>query len=214
MIDKSNIFSVKPSSSFFYKEESLIPEQKVVYGWQRSFPIIRKYIDLIDKRFEEEINLEDTYKKINDNDFSSYFYTATLGEELISGVRVSISPPRSENLLPTEENNFSYIKNFPKFDLYNNGYCEITRYAVAPNFRNNPKHYIKFFAALKELCIEKDIKYIFLLVSKGRLRLYSPFVEKHFSFVESKPFDVSKWSGYEEFKYVNDFNFVLYEIKP
>jgi hypothetical protein len=214
MIDRSKtLLKNEDLNQNIFFDTQMVDDSKVEYRWERNPSVLKKYINLINERFGEEINLKDSYKRISPNDLESYFYVATTGEKLISGVRVSICPSGTETTLPTEKFGFSYKDFFSNLDLAEKGYCEVTRYAVANEFRNNPKHYIRFFAALAELCKQRRVGYIFLLVSKGRLRLYSPFADKYFTFVDAKPYHVGDWPGYEEFKYVDDFNFAVYKIK-
>jgi len=213
MIDRSKTFFRKEIGSeilFEPKSELSQKDAPIEYFWTRNPKILKEYIKLIDERFRDEINVKDSYKKINDNDFESYFYVAAKVDELVLGVRLSIVPPGGINLLPTENEGFNYKEFFSELDLEKNGYAELTRYSVNTKYRNQV-NYDRGFKSFKELCDEKNIKYLFLPGSGSRQRLYKAFAGKYFKYIDIKKFNIAILDGQDDALDAKDFWFYAYE---
>lgn len=213
MIDKSKIlFKKEVNSEFFFDStEMLETDVKIEYSWTRDTKLIKEYTKLIDERFREEINLVDTYKKINNSDFESYFLIGTVAGEVAGGVRVNMCAAGEDIKLPTEKFNFNYKSFFNELDLHSNGYCEMTRYAVRDKYRRDIRHYRIAFQMLRSLCREKHIKYLFLPASASRQKLYRVFASEHFKYLEKKDFDIADLDGQRSALDAKDFCFSVYE---
>ncbi|MDX1949122.1 MAG: GNAT family N-acyltransferase [Rickettsiales bacterium] len=160
--------------------------EDVVYEWSRDPNFLRDYTNLIDKYYENELNLPDAYKKIDPRDMHSNFLIGRVNNEIISGVRITTNNKDAKFSLPNEALGFSYQNLFPELDLQNNRYCEVSRYAMHTDYRKNPLHYITAFQKFYEITKELKVKYLFISSTKARVRLFKSFATNNFKFIETK----------------------------
>ena len=197
MIDKTKFLFKKQSlaSMPFFQGTANLEDEKIEYVWSKEPFYIRQYAKIIDESFDEELNLRDVYKKINESDFRSHYRLFMLGKKVIGGFRMVVNDPLTEYSLPSERPEFQFKEAFPELDLLNNRYTELSRFAVLPEFRNNMNHYSDGFKAYKDKMTELGVKYLFLCSSRSRFRVYNRIAVKHFKLVDTKFFDVSDWVG-------------------
>lgn len=171
-------------------------DSEIKYIWSRNPQHLREYTKLIDKYYENELNLKDLYKEINPKDFNSYFYIVLKNEEVISGARLTVSDKLSQGSLPNEKLGFPYSHYFPELNLENNRYCEISRYSMDERYRKMEIHYINAFSSFHNLTKELGVKYMFILGTKGRHRLFGHYAKKHFKLIDLREFNLSHFAEY------------------
>ena len=210
MFDKSHFIIKKPiPDSGFVSGSNMLSDNKIQYIWSNNLYYIKQYSSIIDEQFDEELNLQDVYKKISDTDFRSFYRLFMIQEKVIGGFRMVINDPYTEYSLPSEKPGFTFKDTFKKLDLANNKYTELSRFAVDPSYRNNMEHYRDGFHAYKEKMIELGVKYLFLCSSKSRFRIYNRFATKHFNLIAHKDIDVSGWE--KRYRHL-EFYVCVYEV--
>jgi len=182
MIDKSKFFLKRKGAvgKTFFQQSSGVEEEKIEYLWTKDPFYLKQYANLIDASYEDEVNIKDAYKSINDKDLRSHFYIAKEGEKIIAGVRFTVNDPLHRYTLPAEDIGFSFAKLFPELDLSNNLFAQITKFGVISEHRNNIVHYKNAFSEFKKLSDELNIKYIFIVATNDRLRLYNAVAKRLF----------------------------------
>ncbi len=164
------------------------------YRWTRDPDDLRSYTRLIDKYYESELRLPDSYKKIDYNDLNSYFLVGYEEDKLFGGTKISLNNPLVRNSLPNEKLGFNYSLVFPELNLRERRYCEISRTAINEKHRGNSLFYTISFDLFKKLMDKNDIRYMFICASKARLRLYKSFASKTFTYLDTREYDVKEWS--------------------
>ncbi len=198
MIDKRKLLFTGPSSNsqqfnLLQGSFDLGKESEVEYIWTADPSQIKQYSRIIDEQFDTELNLNDVYKNISTRDFRSYYRLIISSDKVVGGFRVVINDPLSEFSLPSEKPGFTFKEMFPELDLLNNSYCEVSRFAVLPEYRRNNNHYVDAFTSTKELMTDKGVRYKFICGSRSRLRLYNREDKKHLKILDIRYYDVSGW---------------------
>lgn len=212
MLDKAKLLSKKT----FTEADSfgdIFDDENLSYGWSRNPSDLRQYTNLIDKNFELELSLKDSYKKIEAKDLYSHYYIGKFKNKVFSGVRLTFNNPSMEKSLPSEWAGFCYNKTFPELNLSDERYCEVTRFAIEEEYRRTPQHYHEFFRAAQEITFEQNIKYMFLYAEKSRARLYCAVAKDFFKRKDIKVCDFSDWKGYENLAWKKEFNVIAFENK-
>ncbi len=195
MIDKAkNLFGKRKSGQMdMYQFDFDTNEDEIRYVWSSNPVHIKQYAKIIDEQFDEELNLQDVYKKINEMDFRSHYRLFMQGDTVVGGFRMVVNDPLTEHSLPSEKTYFTFKDTFPELNLLHDKYTELSRFAVKPEFRNNMNHYKNGFKAYKEKMTELGVKYLFLCSSKSRFRIYNRFAVRHFKLIDTKHLDVTGW---------------------
>jgi len=111
------------------------------------------------KHLEQYFNIrEETYKTaiganfyagVDENDSKSHMVLAIAGDNCIGGIRITVSSPVKPMFLPTECENFQFSKVYDKLDFSSLTYCEATRLALLPEFRDGNVLHLLFEEATK-----------------------------------------------------------------
>jgi hypothetical protein len=213
MLEKAKIFGKEETNfpiSVFMDMKFNFTESEIEYLWTKDKHLLRQYTKLIDDSFAEEVNFEDSYKKIDPNDLNSYFYLGSHNDRVIAGVRMSVAKPEFNNILPTETQGIDYKKLFPEFDLKNNAYCEVTRYGVHKDYRNLKSHYKNSFKNYKLFMDANDIKYLFIFASSARFRIYNAFGKRYFNIFDIRSVEADQNSKYSKVNFSHDFKVCMY----
>lgn len=185
------------SESFAYAsdfKEQNTEGKNFEYRWTRDPDDLRDYTKLIDKYYESELKLPDSYKQIDYNDLNSYFLVGYENNKLFGGTKISLNNPLVKNSLPNEKLGFNYSLVFPELHLSENRYCEISRTAIDEKHRVNSLFYTISFDLFKKLMDKNNIKYMFICASKARIRLYKSFASKNFRHLDTREYDVKEWA--------------------
>lgn len=205
MFDKSYFITKRPvPDSDFLNGGNMIADENVEYLWSKDPFLVKQYMKMIDKNYDQELNVEDTYKKIGLNDLNSNFFLAKSDTRVIMGVRLTFNDPYQKWSLPTEKNNFNFPDLFFEHKIEKNRYAELTKYSVLEENRNNLNHYINGFKFFKDIMDKNNIKYLIICGSKARHRIYRKFASKQFKYVDMKKLDISLWPEYSSISFAKD----------
>jgi len=213
MIDKSKTFFRKldiPGLGLFQHDADL-EEKQTEYLWSRDPFYVKQYMKMVDDNYDNELHVSDTFKKIGSNDFRSHFFLSKIDKKVIMGVRLTLNDPFLKYSLPTEKNNFNFSDLFQDIDFANNKYCEITKFTVLEEHRNDINHYVNGFKFFKQLMDEHKIKYMLICGSRARHRIYKKFAAQHFNFVDMKKLDITLWPEYSTISFAHDSWASLYQ---
>ena len=202
MKDKTKFLLKKQNEkTFYFQNISNLEEEKIDYIWSRDPALIKQYTKVVDENYEDELLLKDVYKKISKTDFVSYYRLIVCRNKnkIVGGFRMVSNNPAIETSLPSEREEFTYAGLFPELDLLNNRSCELSRFAIAKEYRANKDYYVDAFTSSKQKMTENNIKYLFLCGSKAMLRSHKREAGKLFKYIDTRNHDVSGW---EDFKHL------------
>jgi hypothetical protein len=198
MIDKTKLlFPKKNHGKSFIQETLSVENLEPVYNWTRSPTLISQYRNLVNEVYYKELSIDDAFTKISYKDIRSHFYIGTKKNIVMGGVRLTVNDPFHRYTLPSEKIGFSFQKLYAELDLSHSSFAEVTKFAVLTEYRNSTTHYKKAFSAFKDLCHQISIKYVFILGTKDRIRLYNAMSKSYFNVYDSRAIDVSEWPDYK-----------------
>lgn len=201
MFDKSHFITKRPvPNSELMSGGNILADDKIEYVWSRDPSHLRQYMKIIDKHFDDELEITDAYKKIDFKDLNSHFYIFLNQDKVVGGTRFSVCDGFYDYSLPNEKlGQFKYKDIFNNLDLEHCSYAEITRYAVLPKYRNDIRHYTISFKKFKEMCIRLKVKYLFICSTESRARLYNLGARKNFNVLEGRHVKTEAWKELSHF---------------
>ena len=94
----------------------------------------------------------------DEHDINSVIYMAKAGNSCVGGIRLTISTPQQPVKLALESDEFAIQDYFPNLDLSKITYCEASRLAILPDYRNgflwNQLHHKSTDFLVKEMGVE------------------------------------------------------------
>ena len=195
MVNKSKILDGDSSvlSKFSMDELFESSSESLEYFWTKETRYLNQYTKIIDDIYKEEVNINNAYTAIEADDLRSHFYIATIKDEVIAGARYTINDPFQRYSLPAEAPGFSFASLFPELDLENNRFAQITKLGVVSEHRNNIIHYKNGFKEFKNISTRLGAKYIFVVATLDRIRLYNLVGKKFFKVLDPRKADIEAW---------------------
>lgn len=159
---------------------------------------IEKYQELRQNIFNQENGWK--VDKISKFDKDGHIFVAKVDNEIVGGVRILLSTECK--IMSNEDDNYKYSN----LEELNYDYAEINDIIIKQE--NRGKIIIKDLSRLIiEFCKQKNIKAIFMVACKKRLRLYK-MIFNSFG-LKSKIYD-KKWSCLEYYNYSNDYPMITF----
>jgi hypothetical protein len=131
----------------------LLDAPPTIYEFTTEQRFLEQYYKIREDCYREDLGLDDFSGAEDEYDRIGHIAIVRHGDEVIAGARLVICKPHSGIKLPLEEEGFIIKELFPELGLEDVAYCEVTRLAILPAFREGSVH-----KELTELMIEKSIK--------------------------------------------------------
>jgi len=97
--------------------------------------LLGQYYRIREASFRRDLGLPDFDGSEDERDRSSHILVARYGGRCIGGTRISGRHPGQTLPLPMEEQGLDLHASFPQLRLWENAYCQWSRYVVDPEFR-------------------------------------------------------------------------------
>lgn len=98
---------------------------------------LQQYYNIREFAYKETLGVQGFSGQEDELDKHSYILVVKSGNTVIGGARLTVSSPEKPQIMPLEENGFDIKEHFPQLDFTKLKYCEMSRLALLPEFRNN-----------------------------------------------------------------------------
>lgn len=183
MINKSQILTTQ-ITDFQYPELSILASQEPKYFWTRNPFYVSQYMSMVHQNFQDELRIDHNYNEMEKEDLYSKVMVGVVSNEVVMGFRITANKSCNGNNLYSSNLSFSYSDVFPELDLLSNDYAELSRFTAKKDFRSTSDYYQSCWPMIKGFCDEQQSKYLFIIASKSRLKLYNRVGRHYFSLYE------------------------------
>jgi len=115
---------------------STSPLPEVEYDFTQDAGLLHQYFLMREAMFISVWGLKHFSGERDRFDDMSHIMVARRGKQVLAGGRLTVSGATRRTLLPMEGPDLSLVAMFPELDLANHTYCEFSRLAILPEFRN------------------------------------------------------------------------------
>lgn len=115
---------------------STLDKQPITFEYGKNPALLKQYYNLREYCYRFDLKIDSFPGKPDEYDETGITILVLHGNRVIGGSRLNISTPLKRAKLPLEENNFIMRDIFPELALDNKSYCEFSRFAIHPEYRN------------------------------------------------------------------------------
>lgn len=175
---------------------------KIDYEFTHDPALMHMYYQLREEMFISVWGLEKFCGQKDEFDDASEIMIARRGQLCIGGCRLTISTPSQPRKLPMEGNDLQLQALFPELDLQETTYCEFSRLAIMPDYRNGvifPEMVRRFIKRM----IAEGVEYAFGISPVPLARSYRQTIQMFGVNVEMhKEIEIPEREEYEGIKMV------------
>ncbi len=132
---------------------------------------IEQYFAIREETYKTSVGAN-FYAGEDEYDGKSHIVLALAGDNCIGGIRITVSSPENRMALPTEKDGFQFKTIYDKIEFEDLTYCEATRLAILPDFRNSNVLPMLFEAATKYAIDVLGVEMVFGRAANLQTRIF------------------------------------------
>ncbi len=108
----------------------------ISYEFTNNPEMLQQYYNIREYAYKETLGLQHFSGQEDEFDIHSHILIVKAGGNVVGGARLIVSTPQNPQMIPLEEDGLDVKSKFPQLDFSQINYCEMSRLALLPEFRN------------------------------------------------------------------------------